>query len=101
MHNYPDPWADPKSRFTLRFYDLHDGSIGVQTWGFYVLDPPEGLDTNMILRYLIRWLCWEYGTKLMTEEGSLWKGHNGRPIRGCFRIIWVVVKTMVPFWVLL
>ena len=43
---YPHPWADPKSRSTLGFYNLHHRSTGVQNWGIYVLDPPGGLDSN-------------------------------------------------------
>ena len=38
-HN-PDLWADPKSRSTLGFHNLHHRSIGVQNRGFYLLDPP-------------------------------------------------------------
>ena len=39
----PNPWADPKSRSTLGFWNLHHRSIGVQNWGLYFLDPPGGL----------------------------------------------------------
>ena len=39
--NYPDPWADPKSRSTLGFYNLHHRSTRVQN--IYLLDPPGGL----------------------------------------------------------
>ena len=30
---YPDPWADPNSRSTLRFCNLHHRSTRVQNWG--------------------------------------------------------------------
>ena len=40
---FPDPCADPKSRSTSRFYNLHHRSTGVLNWGFYFLDPPGGL----------------------------------------------------------
>ena len=43
---HPDPWADPQSRSTLRFYNLHHRSTGVQNWEFYFLDPPGGLDSS-------------------------------------------------------
>ena len=33
----PDPWADPKSRSTSGFLNLHHRSIGVQNWGIYNL----------------------------------------------------------------
>ena len=39
----PDPWADPKSRSTLGFYNLQRRSTGVQNWWIYFLDPPGGL----------------------------------------------------------
>ena len=43
-HNsYPEPWADPTSRSTLGFYNLHYRSTGVHYWGIYFLDPPRGL----------------------------------------------------------
>ena len=37
--SYPHPWADPKSRSTLGFYNLHHRSTGVQNCGIYILDP--------------------------------------------------------------
>ena len=30
-----EPWADPKSRSTLRFYNLHHRSVRVQNWRLY------------------------------------------------------------------
>ena len=41
--SFPHPWADPKSRSMLGFYNLHHRSIRVQNWGIYFLDPPRGL----------------------------------------------------------
>ena len=40
------PWADPKSRTTLGFCNLHHGSIRVQSWGIYCWDPPGGLGSK-------------------------------------------------------
>ena len=31
--NAPDPWADPKSRSTSGFHNLHHRGIGVKNWG--------------------------------------------------------------------
>ena len=42
-HGCLDPWADPRSRSTLRFCNLHHGSTRTQSWQFYVLDPSGGL----------------------------------------------------------
>ena len=40
----PDPWADPKSRSTSRFYNLHHGSVRISNCGgFYLLDTRQGL----------------------------------------------------------
>ena len=39
----PDAWADPKSRSTLGFCNLHHRSSRAQNWGIYFLDPPGGL----------------------------------------------------------
>ena len=33
----PDPWAEPKCRSTLGFYNLHHRSIRIQNWGIYLL----------------------------------------------------------------
>ena len=41
--DFPDPWADPKSRSTLGFCNLHHRAIRIQNWGFYFLDPLRGL----------------------------------------------------------
>ena len=35
--NLPDPWADPKSRSTLGFHNLHDRNIRIQNWGLWIL----------------------------------------------------------------
>ena len=39
----PRPWADPKSRTTLGFHNLHHRSARVQIWGIYFLDAPGAL----------------------------------------------------------
>ena len=40
---YPYPWADPKSRSTLQFYNLRHRNTRVQNWGISFLDPAGGL----------------------------------------------------------
>ena len=40
---YPDLWADPKSRSTFWFHNLHHRNIRAQHWGIYFLDPVRGL----------------------------------------------------------
>ena len=53
FHASPDPWADPKSRSTLRFYNLHHRRTGVQNWGIYFLDPPRGLGRGLELAEVV------------------------------------------------
>ena len=39
----PRRCADPKSRSTLGYWNLHNRSTRVQNGGFYFLDPPGSL----------------------------------------------------------
>ena len=53
QHVHPDPWADPESRSTVGFCNLHHRSSRIQNWGDSTFsDPPRGLGnrSQMALR---------------------------------------------------
>ena len=69
--------ADPKTRSTSGLYNLHHGSIRIQNWGFYFLDPPRGLGIEAcILGASLGLVCLEVSHG--SEEGGRWVWRSSR-----------------------
>ena len=88
----PDPWADPKSRFAIGVYDLHQRCVELRIGVSTFLDPPGGLGIEACGRQLGPRLAVELFLSRLRKPGFNPRQHHSKYCGGLI----VNTNTAVP-----